>query len=85
MPKTCFYCGKGPSYGKSISRRGMAKRKGGVGQKITGISVRKFKPNLHSVKSVVDGTTKTVNVCTKCIHLGKVKKPVKVKKAAVAA
>jgi len=79
MPKTCFYCGKGPSFGKKKARRGMAKAKGGVGQKITGISVRKFKPNLHSVKAVIGGITKTVNACTKCIHMGKVIRPVKAK------
>lgn len=79
MPRTCFYCDKGPVYGKSISRRGMAKRKGGVGQKITGISVRKFKPNLHRVRAVVNGRTMTVYACTKCIHLGRAVKPVKPK------
>jgi large subunit ribosomal protein L28 len=79
MPRICFYCEKGPSYGKKKARRGMAKAKGGVGQKITGISVRKFKPNLHNVRAVVKGITKTISVCTKCIHLGKVTRPVKVK------
>ena len=79
MPKTCYFCGKGPTFGKTISRRGLAKKKGGVGRKITGISTRKFKPNLQRVKAVVKGTTRTINVCTKCIHMGKVIKPVKVK------
>ena len=80
MPRTCFYCGKGPSFGKKITRRGMAKKKGGVGQKITGVSIRKFKPNLQRVKAVVDGATRTINVCTKCIHMGKVVKPLRIKK-----
>lgn len=77
MPRICFYCGKGPSFGKRISRRGMAKKKGGVGQKITGISIRKFNPNLQRVKSVVAGITRTIYACTKCIHMGRVVKPVK--------
>lgn len=79
MPRTCFYCGKGPSFGRRITRRGMAKKKGGVGQKIVGISVRKFKPNLQRVKAVINGITQTVNACTKCIHMGRVIKPLKAK------
>lgn len=79
MPRTCYFCGKGPVFGKSIMRRGMAKKKGGVGQKITGISVRKFKPNLQRVKAVVEGKTRTIYSCTKCIHMGKVVKPIKIK------
>lgn len=79
MPRTCFYCGKGPSYGKQICRRGMAKRKGGVGRKITGIAVRKFRPNLQYVKAVVNGVTKKISACTKCMHSGRVVKAVKVK------
>lgn len=77
MPRTCHFCGKGPMFGKTISRRGLAKKKGGVGQKVTGISVRKFKPNLQHLKAVVNGKTKFIYTCTKCIHLGKVIKPVK--------
>lgn len=77
MPRTCFFCGKGPSYGKKISRRGLAKKKGGVGRKITGISVRKFKPNLQRVKAFVNGIARTVYACTKCIHMGRVVRPVK--------
>lgn len=77
MPRTCFFCGKGPSFGNSIARRGMPKKKGGVGQKITGINVRKFKPNLHRVKAIVDGATRRIYVCTKCIHMGRVIKPSK--------
>lgn len=78
MPRTCFYCGKKPHFGKTIARRGMAKKKGGVGQKITGISIRKFRPNLQRVKAVVDGATKRINVCTKCINMGRVTKPLKI-------
>lgn len=79
MPRTCYFCGKGPVYGNSISRRGLAKKKGGVGQKITGISVRKFKPNLQKVKAVIDNVTRSVSACTKCIHMGKIIKPKKIK------
>ena len=77
MPRTCFYCGKGPIFGNTISRRGLAKSKGGVGRKITGITKRKFKPNLQRVKAVIKGTTKSISVCARCIKHGKVIKPIK--------
>ena len=36
--------------GRSISRRGLAKKTGGIGKKITGITHRRFFPNLQKVK-----------------------------------
>ncbi len=77
MPRTCFYCGKGPIFGNTIARRGLAKSKGGVGRKITGITKRKFKPNLQKVKAVIKGTTKSISVCARCIKQGNVIKPTK--------
>ena len=74
MSKICQICGKGPVAGRSIKRRGMAKAKGGVGKKTTGVSRRRFLPNLQSVKAIVNGTRKTIRVCTSCIQAGKVKK-----------
>ena len=38
------------------------------------ITSRTFKPNVRTVKAVVDGQTKKINVCTKCLRSGKVKK-----------
>ena len=32
------------------------------------------KANVHKVKVVVDGTPKTMNVCTRCLRSGKVKR-----------
>ena len=74
MSRICDICGKGPVSGHSITRRGLAKKKGGVGKKITGIAKRRFLPNLRSVKVTVNGKTKTIRVCAKCIKAGKVKK-----------
>lgn len=74
MSKVCDICGKGPVAGKTIKRRGMAKKKGGVGRKITGISSRRFLPNLQRVKAIVKGAVKTIRVCTACIRSGKVVK-----------
>lgn len=75
MSKKCFYCGKSATVGNSIRRKGLAKKKGGVGKKTTGISKRKFKPNLQRVKADVKGQVRRIWVCTKCIKKGKVKKP----------
>jgi len=67
-------CGKKPVAGRTIVRRGMAKKKGGVGQKITGITPRRFLPNLKNVHALVNGTPKRISVCVKCIKAGKVVK-----------
>lgn len=72
MSKICFICGKKPSAGRTIARRGLAKKKGGVGKKITGITIRRFLPNLQNVRAVINGQTRHVRVCTKCIKAGKV-------------
>lgn len=75
MSKVCAICGKGPHSGNTISRRGLAKKKGGVGKRITGVSKRTFLPNLQKVRAVVDGKIETIRVCAKCIRDGKVVKP----------
>ncbi len=72
MSKMCAICGKKPVAGRTLCRRGLAKAKGGVGMKITGITKRRFLPNLQSVRAVVKGTTKRITVCVKCIKAGKV-------------
>ncbi|NQT22570.1 MAG: 50S ribosomal protein L28 [Candidatus Omnitrophica bacterium] len=74
MAKVCFVCGKKTVAGKTIARRGLAKKYGGVGQRITGISKRRFLPNLQTVKTVVNGKNKRVRVCTKCLKAGKIVK-----------
>jgi len=74
MSKVCQICGKRPIAGRSIKRRGMARKKGGAGRKITGVSRRRFLPNIQKIKAVVGGTRKTLRVCTKCIQAGKVKR-----------
>ena len=74
MSRVCEICGKGPVAGRTIKRRGMAKKKGGVGKKTTVITKRRFLPNLQSVKIEVDGKTKRIRACTSCISKGKIKK-----------
>lgn len=75
MARTCECCGKKPLSGKRIARRGIAKRSGGIGLKITGITIRRFLPNLQRVRALVDGGVRTLRVCVKCLKAGKVRKP----------
>lgn len=74
MPRTCHVCGKGLRTGNVIVRHGLPKAKGGIGLHVTGISYRKFAPNLQKIKIVENGATVTRNVCTRCIKSGKIKK-----------
>lgn len=77
MSRVCQVCGKKPQTGNQVTTRGKRKYLGGVGTKITGITKRRFMPNLQNVKAVVNGETKTIKVCTQCIRSGLVQKPVK--------
>ena len=75
--RRCAICGKGALTGNTIARRGLAKKKGGIGKKITGITRRRFFPNLQPVKArFPNGTVKRIKVCTGCLKAGKVKKAV---------
>lgn len=46
MSKRCQVTGKVPVRGNSYAIRGIAKKKKGVGLKVTGIKKRRFQPNL---------------------------------------
>jgi len=71
MARRCEICGKKSLGGNTIARRGLAKKKGGVGKKITGITKRRFFPNLQRKKVIINGKVKKILVCTKCIKSGK--------------
>jgi large subunit ribosomal protein L28 len=80
MARQCDVCNKTHSVGNSIEIRGKAKYLGGVGTKVTGITRRKFKPNLQNVKvELPSGEHKTLRVCTQCIRSGVIRKVVKQK------
>jgi len=82
MARVCEFCGKSTRTGGSIARRGLAKKKGGVGLKTTGHTLRKFKPNIQRVRAVMKGEVRRVAVCTRCIKSGKVVKPLRGEPAA---
>jgi large subunit ribosomal protein L28 len=72
MSKKCEICGKKAISGSSITRRGLAKRKGGVGKKTTGIVKRRFLPNLQRKRVLINGEVRRIVICTKCIKQGKI-------------
>ena len=84
MAQVCEVCGKRPQMGNSVETRGKAKYLGGVGTKVTGITRRKFRPNLQRVKVTVgQGTTKSMRICTACLRSGAVRKVVRQRPFAV--
>ena len=75
MSRVCDICGKGPSVGNRVIRHGLAKAKGGIGMHTTGITRRRFMPNLKSVRvKLPNGTVCRMKVCTACIKQGRVTK-----------
>jgi large subunit ribosomal protein L28 len=77
MPRVCTFTGKKTSFGNQKTQRGKAKYLGGVGRKTTGITARKFKANIQSVRAVVDGRVVRIKVAAKALRMGLVQKPVK--------
>ena len=77
MAFVCHFTGKKSSFGKSRVYRGQKISKGGFGLKPTGITRRKFKPNLQKVRAVIDGVPTRVVASTKAIKSGLVVKPLR--------
>jgi large subunit ribosomal protein L28 len=66
--------------GNSVELRGKAKYLGGVGTKVTGITRRRFKPNLQSVRVTTKaGANQRQLVCTQCIRSGAITKQIQAK------
>ncbi len=61
MARMCDICGKKPSVGNNVSHA-------------HNLTKRRWLPNLQTVRANVNGQTKTLRVCTKCIKAGKVQK-----------
>lgn len=74
MAKVCIICGKRPRVGGTLTRRGLAKKEGGVGIRIVRANTRRFLPNLQRVKAVIAGVTRHVRVCTVCLKSGRLTK-----------
>lgn len=63
MSKFCDICGKGPVTGCNVSHANNHTK-------------RRWLPNLQRTKVVINGQTKRITVCTRCLRSGKVSKPV---------
>ncbi|MES2274281.1 MAG: 50S ribosomal protein L28, partial [Chlamydiota bacterium] len=46
MSRSCDLTGRKTSFGRKYTLRGIAKKKKGIGLKITGCTNRRFRPNL---------------------------------------
>ena len=55
----CEICGKGVHSGMQVSHSHIRNK-------------RTWKPNLQTVRAVVNGTPKRMTVCTRCLRSGKV-------------
>lgn len=54
MSKTCEICGKHPQSGNTISHA-------------HNVNKRIFYPNLRTIKAIVDGTSRKLKICMKCL------------------
>ena len=71
MSRVCEKCGKKPVAGRKYARRGLAKYKGGVGRKVTGITKRTFSPNIQVIRvKEENGTVRRIRICAKCLKTG---------------
>ena len=61
MAKHCEVCGKKPVVGRTLSHA-------------HNVSARRFEPNLQTVRANVNGGTRRMRVCTRCIRSNKVNK-----------
>ena len=59
MASVCDVCGKGPGFGNNVS---FSHRR----------TPRRFNPNIQTVRAMIGGNRKRLNVCTSCIKAGKV-------------
>lgn len=74
MARQCEVCGKSAVTGSRIIRRGLEKKKGGIGLHITAVTKRRFLPNLQKVRVKEAGRVCRKVVCAKCIRAGAVVK-----------
>ena len=61
MARTCVVCGKGTGTGHAVSHSNIKTK-------------RSWKANVQKVRALVEGTPRRVNVCTRCLKSGKVKR-----------
>ncbi len=71
MSRVCQITGRRTRVGNKVTRRGLAKKKGGVGRRVTGRSKRKFKPNIQTVRVLTpEGGVLRMKLSTRAIKTG---------------
>jgi large subunit ribosomal protein L28 len=63
MARHCEVCGKGMITGNKVSHSNRHTR-------------RVWLPNIRTVRAIVNGTPKKVNVCTRCLRSGNVQRAI---------
>ncbi len=63
MARACEICGKTRAVGNNVSHANNRTK-------------RVFRPNLQTIRAFVNGATRRLLVCTRCIRSGKIKKAV---------
>ncbi len=58
--------------GRTYTRKGKAKKEGGVGRHIARKNRRRFMPNLQPARVFLNGAVRKILVCTKCLKKGRV-------------
>lgn len=74
MARACEVSGKRTVHGMQIARRGLPKKKGGVGLKTTGHTRRVFRANIQKVRVLLpDGTVRRMKLATSVIKSGRIR------------
>jgi len=74
MSRVCEICGKTQFVGGSVTRRGLAKKKGGIGMHVVKNVKRTFFPNLQRVRVKWEGGVRHIKVCVNCIRSDRIQK-----------
>ena len=61
MARRCEICGRGPVVGRTVSHA-------------HNVRPRRFEPNLQTVRAIINGASKRIRVCTRCLRSGKIVK-----------
>ena len=61
MAQSCEICGKKPAFGRNVSHA-------------HNVTPRRFNPNLQTVRALIDGASRRIRVCTRCLKSNKIVK-----------
>ena len=61
MAQSCEICGKKPAFGRNVSHA-------------HNVTPRRFNPNLQTVRALINGASRRIRVCTRCLKSNKIVK-----------